>query len=59
LGDVAAQVEIQAGPHRLQAAKALPGASWILGRAGLPGHEVRRGPGPMAAQAGCGAAEVG
>ncbi|MGW5178734.1 EAL domain-containing protein [Streptomyces sp. NPDC004082] len=42
-----------------QAAKALPGASWILGRAGLPGHEVRRGPGPMAAQAGCGAAEVG
>ncbi|MFE9839562.1 EAL domain-containing protein [Streptomyces sp. NPDC005551] len=27
-----------------QAAKALPGASWILGRAGLPGHEVRRGP---------------
>ncbi|MGW7267869.1 EAL domain-containing protein [Streptomyces sp. NPDC054842] len=42
-----------------QAAKALPGASWILGRAGLAGHEVRRGPGPMAAQAGCGAAEAG
>ncbi|MFJ6835384.1 EAL domain-containing protein [Streptomyces sp. NPDC091209] len=26
-----------------QAAKALDGASWVLGRAGLPGHEVRRG----------------
>ncbi|MEV5546826.1 GGDEF domain-containing protein [Streptomyces sp. NPDC052309] len=26
-----------------KAAKALPGASWVLGRAGLPGHEVRRG----------------
>ncbi|MET8857579.1 GGDEF domain-containing protein [Streptomyces sp. NPDC004579] len=32
-----------------QAAKALDGASWVLGRAGLPGHEVRRGmgTGPM------------
>jgi predicted signal transduction protein with EAL and GGDEF domain len=26
-----------------QAAKALDGASWVLGRAGLPGHEIRRG----------------
>ncbi|MBD0417631.1 GGDEF domain-containing protein, partial [Streptomyces sp. TRM S81-3] len=26
-----------------KAAKALPGASWVLGRAGTPGHEVRRG----------------
>ncbi|MET9903028.1 GGDEF domain-containing protein [Streptomyces sp. NPDC006446] len=33
-----------------QAAKALNGASWVLGRAGLPGHEIRRGTGaaPMA-----------
>jgi diguanylate cyclase (GGDEF)-like protein len=28
-----------------QAAKALDGASWVLGRAGLPGHEIRRGSG--------------
>ncbi|PBC64958.1 diguanylate cyclase [Streptomyces sp. Tue6028] len=28
-----------------KAAKALNGASWVLGRAGLPGHEVRRGHG--------------
>ncbi|WP_367324652.1 EAL domain-containing protein [Streptomyces sp. HUAS ZL42] len=28
-----------------QAAKALRGASWVLGRAGLPGHEIRRGSG--------------
>ncbi|OIK28729.1 GGDEF domain-containing protein [Streptomyces malaysiense] len=28
-----------------QAAKALDGASWVLGRAGLAGHEVRRGGG--------------
>ncbi|MFH8392325.1 MULTISPECIES: GGDEF domain-containing protein [unclassified Streptomyces] len=28
-----------------QAAKALDGASWVLGRAGLPGLEVRRGSG--------------
>ncbi|MFD5519284.1 EAL domain-containing protein [Streptomyces sp. NPDC127066] len=28
-----------------QAAKALDGASWVLGRAGLPGHEIRRGAG--------------
>ncbi|MFI9646769.1 GGDEF domain-containing protein [Streptomyces sp. NPDC052040] len=26
-----------------RAAKALSGASWVLGRPGLPGHEVRRG----------------
>jgi predicted signal transduction protein with EAL and GGDEF domain len=26
-----------------EAAKALSGASWVLGRAGLPGHEIRRG----------------
>jgi hypothetical protein len=28
-----------------KAAKALYGASWVLGRAGLPGHEIRRGSG--------------
>ncbi|MER7839450.1 GGDEF domain-containing protein [Streptomyces sp. NPDC096040] len=33
-------------------AKALPGASWVLGRAGLPGHEIRRGSGACPAQAG-------
>ncbi|WP_328542846.1 GGDEF domain-containing protein [Streptomyces sp. NBC_00371] len=26
-----------------QAAKALPGASWVIGRSDTPGHEVRRG----------------
>ncbi len=26
-----------------KAAKALYGASWVLGRTGVPGHEVRRG----------------
>ncbi|MFD8425751.1 EAL domain-containing protein [Streptomyces sp. NPDC059466] len=35
-----------------QAAKSLSGASWVLGRAGLPGCEVRRGPGAARAQAG-------
>ncbi|MEU6217909.1 GGDEF domain-containing protein [Streptomyces sp. NPDC047022] len=35
-----------------QAAKALKGASWVLGRAGLPGHEIRRGSSPARAQAG-------
>ncbi|MEU1417686.1 GGDEF domain-containing protein [Streptomyces sp. NPDC049097] len=35
-----------------QAAKALSGASWVLGRAGLPGHEVRRGSAAAPAQAG-------
>ncbi|WP_210592053.1 EAL domain-containing protein [Streptomyces sp. GESEQ-35] len=28
-----------------KAAKSLTGASWVLGRAGLPGHEIRRGSG--------------
>ncbi|MEU2625047.1 GGDEF domain-containing protein [Streptomyces sp. NPDC007157] len=40
-----------------KAAKALPGASWVLGRAGLPGHEIRRGSGTYPAQAGYAAAE--
>lgn len=35
-----------------KAAKALPGASWVLGRAGLPGYEIRRGSGSHPAQAG-------
>ncbi|MGW1715851.1 EAL domain-containing protein [Streptomyces sp. NPDC002156] len=35
-----------------QAAKALDGASWVLGRAGLPGHEILRGSGLAPAQAG-------
>ncbi|MEU2287187.1 GGDEF domain-containing protein [Streptomyces sp. NPDC013178] len=30
-----------------KAAKALRGASWVVGRAGLPGHEVRRGSMPV------------
>ncbi|MET9449625.1 GGDEF domain-containing protein [Streptomyces cinerochromogenes] len=43
-----------------KAAKALNGASWVLGRAGVPGHEVRRGgPGPAPAPAGYAAAEPG
>lgn len=42
-----------------QAAKSLPGASWVLGRAGLPGHEVRRGARTTPAQAGCAVAEPG
>ncbi|WP_041822117.1 GGDEF domain-containing protein [Streptomyces davaonensis] len=41
-----------------QAAKSLSGASWVLGRAGLPGHEIRRGAG-AAAQARCAVAEPG
>jgi diguanylate cyclase (GGDEF)-like protein len=32
-----------------KAAKGLRGASWVLGRAGLPGHEVRRGSLPVGA----------
>ncbi|MGW7419597.1 EAL domain-containing protein [Streptomyces sp. NPDC054813] len=40
-----------------KAAKALHGASWVLGRAGLPGHEIRRGSGAYPAQAGYAAAE--
>ncbi|MFD5478870.1 EAL domain-containing protein [Streptomyces hawaiiensis] len=51
-----------------KAAKALLGASWVLGRAGTPGHETRRGsqttptqapapaPAPAPASAGCGVA---
>ncbi|KJK37547.1 diguanylate cyclase (GGDEF) domain-containing protein [Streptomyces variegatus] len=41
-----------------KAAKALHGASWVLGRAGMPGHETLRGsqPAPTPASAGCGAA---
>ncbi|ANS63806.1 hypothetical protein SLINC_1582 [Streptomyces lincolnensis] len=35
-----------------QAAKALDGASWVLGRAGRPGHEVRRGSGAATVRAG-------
>ncbi|UXY26310.1 GGDEF domain-containing protein [Streptomyces sp. HUAS TT20] len=40
-----------------KAAKALSGVSWVLGRAGLPGHEIRRGTGVRAAQAGYAAVE--
>ncbi|MEU6552781.1 GGDEF domain-containing protein [Streptomyces sp. NPDC046915] len=40
-----------------KAAKSLSGASWVLGRAGLPGHEIRRGSGATPAQAGYAAAE--
>ncbi|MFE2069465.1 EAL domain-containing protein [Streptomyces sp. NPDC059467] len=40
-----------------KAAKALHGASWVLGRAGLPGHEIRRGSGAYPAQAGYAAVE--
>jgi predicted signal transduction protein with EAL and GGDEF domain len=45
-----------------KAAKALHGASWVLGRAGMPGHETLRGsqpappPTPTPVSAGCGAA---
>ncbi|MFJ8004592.1 EAL domain-containing protein [Streptomyces fagopyri] len=35
-----------------QAAKSLSGASWVLGRPGMPGCEVRRGSGAARAQAG-------
>ncbi|MCI3277452.1 GGDEF domain-containing protein [Streptomyces cylindrosporus] len=35
-----------------KAAKALQGASWVLGRAGLPGHEILRGVHAAPAQAG-------
>ncbi|MGW1287531.1 diguanylate cyclase domain-containing protein, partial [Streptomyces sp. NPDC002586] len=52
------QAAAQLAPLK-QAAKALRGASWVLGRAGLPGHEVRRGPGAAPAQAGYAAAEPG
>ncbi|MFE1841350.1 EAL domain-containing protein [Streptomyces sviceus] len=42
-----------------KAAKALSGASWVVGRAGLPGHEIRRGTGPQAPSAGYAVAEPG
>ncbi|MDH6217258.1 GGDEF domain-containing protein [Streptomyces pseudovenezuelae] len=42
-----------------QAAKSLYGVSWVLGRAGLPGHEILRGSGAAPAQAGCAVAEPG
>ncbi|MEU6379698.1 GGDEF domain-containing protein [Streptomyces sp. NPDC046909] len=42
-----------------KAAKSIGGASWVLGRAGLPGHEVRRGTETSAAPAGCGVVEPG
>lgn len=42
-----------------KAAKALHGASWVVGRAGVPGHETRRGAEPAPAPARCGAAEPG
>ncbi|MEU9339256.1 GGDEF domain-containing protein [Streptomyces sp. NPDC048290] len=42
-----------------KAAKALDGASWVLGRAGSPGHEVRRGAGPSPGRWGYAAAEPG
>ncbi|MGX1129163.1 putative signal transduction protein with EAL and GGDEF domain [Streptomyces glaucescens] len=42
-----------------KAAKALTGASWVLGRAGLPGHEVLRGVESVPRQAGCAVAEPG
>ncbi|MCH5673287.1 GGDEF domain-containing protein [Streptomyces gilvus] len=41
-----------------KAAKALHGASWVLGQAGLPGHEIVRGTGAPA-PAGCAVAEPG
>jgi predicted signal transduction protein with EAL and GGDEF domain len=42
-----------------KAAKSLHGASWVLGQAGLPGHEILRGSGTAPAQAGCAVAEPG
>ncbi|NEB06232.1 GGDEF domain-containing protein [Streptomyces sp. SID13726] len=42
-----------------KAAKALSGASWVVGRAGLPGHEIRRGREAGAASAGYAVAEPG
>ncbi|WAU80980.1 GGDEF domain-containing protein [Streptomyces sp. Qhu-G9] len=35
-----------------KAAKSLRGASWVMGRAGAPGHEIRRGSGAAPAPAG-------
>ena len=42
-----------------KAAKSLNGASWVLGRAGLPGYEILRGSEATPAQAGCAVAEPG
>lgn len=42
-----------------KAAKALAGASWVVGQAGRPGHEIRRGSRSTPAQAGCVVAEPG
>ncbi|MFI6660698.1 EAL domain-containing protein [Streptomyces sp. NPDC050523] len=42
-----------------KAAKSLHGASWVLGRADRPGHEIRRGAEAAPAQAGCAVAEPG
>ncbi|MET7453704.1 GGDEF domain-containing protein [Streptomyces sp. NPDC005574] len=42
-----------------KAAKALRGASWVLGRPGLTGHEVRRGSGASGTPAGYAVAEPG
>ncbi|MFE9353615.1 GGDEF domain-containing protein [Streptomyces olivaceoviridis] len=51
------QAAAQLAPLK-KAAKALNGGSWVLGRAGLPGHEVRRGrPGPAPAGTGYATAE--
>ncbi|MEU7411548.1 GGDEF domain-containing protein [Streptomyces sp. NPDC042638] len=49
------QAAAQLAPLK-QAAKALTGASWVLGRAGSAGHEIRRGS-PAPAPAGYAAAE--
>lgn len=42
-----------------KAAKALGGASWVVGWAGLPGHEIRRGTGTETASTGYAVAEPG
>ncbi|MFE6285511.1 EAL domain-containing protein [Streptomyces sp. NPDC057877] len=42
-----------------KAAKSLSGASWVLGRAGLPGHVIRRGAEQAPSGAGCAVAEPG
>ncbi|MFI8071444.1 GGDEF domain-containing protein [Streptomyces sp. NPDC086033] len=42
-----------------KAAKALSGASWVVGRAGLPGYEIRRAAGAEATSTGYAVAEPG
>ncbi|GGT20301.1 hypothetical protein GCM10010254_46200 [Streptomyces chromofuscus] len=42
-----------------KAAKSLSGASWVLGHAGLPGHQIRRGADPAPSGAGCAVGEPG